>query len=563
MLYTFTHYATLYELYVGLLRGLIAVAVCLSMLISVDRLYKVFVYMKVQARTRLTGRKPEHEFSARPLPDPAAYSMVYPKVAVQLPMFNERAVCQAIIDSACEMHWPSDRFCVQVLDDSTCKVTRQLVDEKAAEWAERGIKCEVVRRTNRQGYKAGALKDGLDMLADYDYIAIFDADFKPEPDFLMQTVPYLIDNPEVGYVQARWVFANPDESYLTKAQEISLNFHCKCEQFVHFASGSFFNFNGTAGVWRRKTIVTVGGWKSRTTVEDMDLSLRTYVNGWKAVYLSDTTCMNELPASFFAFRKQQHRWTCGPVQLWRRCAGDIWNSSLPMSAKLELLVLYFGIRKFATHWVSLGFFCTLVPLSVFTPEVNIPLWALVHLPVVVTITTAVFTPKGWLHCILYVLFENAMGIVKLWAVIAGVLDLKQAQEWVVTTKLGSSDKRPGTGAGAPAPVLRFYASEMLMSTFVLTAAFYGIFSVNKWSFSIFLTLQGLVFFAFAFNMVDCGGILGGRLGNNVNMHAASLKKAKAAADSYKASSTKGNMVSAARNLSLNGAALKPAYSSIL
>ncbi|KAK9837515.1 hypothetical protein WJX81_008081 [Elliptochloris bilobata] len=525
----FSH-RTAYKIYVDLLRAAVAVAITLSLLVSIDRIYKVLTYLKIRAKTWITGRRPEHSFAARSLPDPVQFSSAYPRVAVQLPMFNEKAVCQAIIDSACEMAWPRERFCVQVLDDSTCKATRALVDDKVLEWKERGVNVECIRRTNRQGYKAGALKEGLDLLVDYDFVAIFDADFKPEPDFLTQTVPYLIDNPEVGYVQTRWVFVNPDESYLTKAQEISLNFHCKCEQFVHFATGSFFNFNGTAGVWRRKTIQTVGGWQSRTTVEDMDLSLRAYINGWKAIYLTDTTCTNELPASFFAYRKQQHRWTCGPVQLWCRCAADIWRSALPLTTKLELLVLYFGLRKFATHWVSLGFFCTLVPLTVFTPEVNIPLWALVHFPVIVTITTAMFTPKGWLHCILYVLFENAMGIVKLWACVAGILDLKQANEWVVTTKLGSSDKRPGTGAAPAVRDCKMYLNEMMMSTFVLTAAFYGIFSVNKWSFSIFLTLQGLVFMAFGFNLVDCGGLLGQRLGKNIDYAAMrSLKKAKSAA----------------------------------
>ena len=334
--------------------------------------------------------------------------------------------------------------------------------------------------------------------------------------------------PQVGYVQSRWTFANPDESYLTKAQEISLNFHVKCEQFVHFAEGSFFNFNGTAGVWRRKTIVTVGGWQSRTTVEDMDLSLRTYVNGWKAVYLTEVTCINELPAQFFAYRKQQHRWTCGPIQLWLKASKDIWASSLPLSSKLNLICCYFGVRKFATHWVSLGFFCTLVPLSVFEPEVNIPLWALVHLPVVVTVTTAIFTPKGWLHCILYVLFENAMGIVKLGAVVAGMLDLKHANEWVVTTKLGSSDKRPGTQAAAPARQCRVYPQEAAMAAFVLVAALYAMVSADKWSFAVFLTLQGLVFLAFGFNLIDAGNFLGQRLGAN-NPPTSAAKKAAAKA----------------------------------
>jgi beta-mannan synthase len=283
---------------------------------------------------------------------------------------------------------------------------------------------------------------------------------------------------QVGYVQSRWVFTNPQESYLTKAQEVSLNYHMRCEQYTHSATGSFFNFNGTAGVWRRACIDSAGGWLSRTTVEDMDLSLRAYLKGWRAIFLQDVTCLNEvtpaegvcgaaprllrsrlrsrlraaaraaafpppwsrallavlaapsrpparhpsplqLPASFFAFRKQQHRWTCGPVQLWYRAARDIWRSPLPPPRKLELVLLYFGVRKVATHFVALGFFCTLVPLAAFTPEVAIPTWVLVHLPVVVTVSTAGFTPRGWVYSILYVLFENAMGLVKLWAVVTG------------------------------------------------------------------------------------------------------------------------------------------------
>lgn len=429
-------------------------------------------------------------------------------------MFNERAVCQAIIDCCCELEWPSSRFLVQVLDDSTDKVTRELVDEKVMEWRERGVQIECRRRTNRQGYKAGAMKEGMEILATggYQYVAVFDADFKPEPDFLLKTVPYLEGNPKVGYVQTRWVFTNPDESYLTKAQEVSLNYHMKCEQYSHSAAGSFFNFNGTAGVWRRACIESAGGWNSRTTVEDMDLSLRAYVKGWKAIFLDDVTCLNELPASFFAFRKQQHRWTCGPVQLWLRTWRDIAAAPIPFPRKVELLVMYFGVRKCSTHFVALGFFCTLVPLTMYTPDVTIPMWVLVHLPVTVTLTTACFTPRGWVYSILYVLFENAMSLVKLWAVVTGLFDLQRAQEWVVTTKLGSSDKRPGTfGSASFAPSCKAYGGELVMGLFLMTAGMWGLFSGHHWGMATYFLLQGCVFFAFGFNMVDTGGILGGRL----------------------------------------------------
>lgn len=455
-----------------------------------------------------------HDDSSDSLPP----STTFPQVAIQLPMFNERAVCQAIIDCCAELHWPPQRLKIQVLDDSTDTVTRQLVDDKVLEWAERGLDIECLRRTNRQGYKAGAMKEGMDLLIaqGYAYVAVFDADFKPEPGFLYQTIPYLEGNPEIGYVQSRWVFTNPQESYLTKAQEVSLNYHMKCEQYTHSAAGSFFNFNGTAGVWRCACIETSGGWLSRTTVEDMDLSLRAYLRGWKAVFLEDVTCLNELPASFFAYRKQQHRWTCGPIQLWSKASRDIWASRLPLIRKAELIVMYFGVRKCFTHFVSLGFFCTLVPLCMFTPEVTMPTWALVHVPVTVTLTTAAFTPRGWIYSILYVLFENAMGTVKLWAVVTGILDLQRAQEWVVTTKLGSSDKRPGaTGASVPLPSCRMYPNELFYGVFLLVSGAWGLFSGARLGMAIYLLVQGMVFLAFGVNAVDAGGLLGGRLGEDV------------------------------------------------
>ncbi|PSC71384.1 glycosyltransferase family 2 [Micractinium conductrix] len=508
--------ALAYAWYVAALGLAVRLAVLLSLLVSADRILNVTKYAFIRARARLTGRLPKDSWFCAPLPRDAED---HPMVAVQLPMFNERAVCQAIIDSCAELEWPAQRLKIQVLDDSTDALTRELVDEKVLEWRERGINVECIRRTNRQGYKAGAMKEGMDLLAKegYEFVCVFDADFKPDASFLQKTVPYLMGNPEVGYVQTRWVFTNPQESYLTKAQEVSLNYHMRCEQYTHSASRSFFNFNGTAGVWRLACIENAGGWNARTTVEDMDLSLRAYIKGWKAIFLDDVTCLNELPASFFAYRKQQHRWTCGPIQLWAKASADVWASRLPFLRKLELVVAYFGVRKCATHFVSLGFFCTLVPLTVFTPEVHIPAWALVHVPVAVTLSTAWFTDKGWIYSILYVLFENAMGTVKLWAVVTGLLDLQRAQEWVVTTKLGSSDKRPGTASASVAvPSCRLYMNELAFALFTWVAGFYALFArTTHLGLAIYLVVQGFVFLSFAFNWVDAGGLLGGRLDDDI------------------------------------------------
>ena len=290
-----------------------------------------------------------------------------------------------------------------------------------------------------------------------------------------------------------------------QAQEISLNYHMKCEQWIHFVSGSFFNFNGTAGIWRKQTIEDVGGWNARTTVEDMDLSLRTYVAGWRAVFAKDICVLNELPSSFFAYRKQQHRWTCGPVQLWKRTSHAIWTSNLPWLRKLEINFLFFMLRKTSNHFVAFGL-CFLVPLTVFSPEVckvhvacqkcemcvqvSIPLWALVHLPVAVTLTASPFTRRGWIHSVVHVLFENAMGVVKLWAVLNGLFDLRRAHEWIVTAKTGTSDKRPAFSLAAFRSC-RAYVAEFLIGVFFTTATFYSIFCVHRWTFAIFLGLQGM------------------------------------------------------------------------
>ena len=289
-----------YPVYVTLLQAVIAILVALSVLVSLDRVTCILKYCWIRAKAYVTGKLPQNSWNFQPLPhDPTKF----PAVAIQLPMFNERAVCQAIIDCCCEMNWEPSKFHVQVLDDSTDSKTRELVDERVMIWKERGISISCLRRTNRQGYKAGAMKEGMDILSrqGYKYVAVFDADFKPEPDFLMRTIPYLQGNPNVGYVQTRWVFTNPDESYLTKAQEVSLNYHMNCEQYTHSATGSFFNFNGTAGIWRLHCIEDAGGWNSRTTVEDMDLSLRAYIKGWKAIFLHDVTCLNEVCVLIICF----------------------------------------------------------------------------------------------------------------------------------------------------------------------------------------------------------------------------------------------------------------------
>ena len=234
-----------------------------SAMVAADRLYHYYVafYWKYLSKV-----KPEDLYSHAPLPDMDALPEAYPRVVVQLPMFNEREVCRQVIDAACEMEWPRSRLLVQVLDDSTDEIARERIQEAVAGWREAGVNIAYRWRSNREGYKAGAMSEAMADIAEYDHCAIFDADFHPDSDFLLKTIPYLVDNPDVGFVQARWVYANGSESLLTRVQEIGLNYHIKCEQVARFASGAFFNFNGTAGVWRRACIEKAGGWNNRTTV---------------------------------------------------------------------------------------------------------------------------------------------------------------------------------------------------------------------------------------------------------------------------------------------------------
>jgi len=486
---------TLYGVYVIFLQTMIYTAGLMTLLVATDR----FVHTALAIYYRKFARKPpEAKYKAEELPDMALYAGAYPMVVVQLPMFNETEVCEEAIDYACQLEWPTSRLKVQVMDDSTDELTRQLVDDKVLEWQERGFIIECLRRDNREGYKGGAMKQAMDEghLDGYEFAAVFDADFRPDRDFLLKTVPYLNDNPKIGFVQARWTFTNSQASFLTRVQELSLNYHVKCEQYARFATGAFFNFNGTAGVWRLKCIEDSGGWNGRTTVEDMDLSLRCYLNGWRFIFLYDVECLNELPSSFYAYRKQQHRWSCGPMQLWRQAMSSVWKSEIPLWQKLYLNIFFFGSRMFATHFIALVFYCTIVPLSLFVPEVHIPYSILVYVPAIVTLSTAAFTPESWYRCVVYVLFENAMSVVKLGAVVSGLLELKNAHEWVVTTKKGTSK------FGSNTQLRCMYVRELVMSIFVLTSAFFGLFMEHKWDFTVFLFFQGLVFLAFGLNMVD-------------------------------------------------------------
>ncbi len=256
----------------------------------------------------------------------------YPFVTVQAPVFNERFVVERLIDAMAALRWPRNKLQIQIIDDSTDDSVG-IAAARIAYHRSRGVNIVHVCRGDRKGYKAGALQAAM-ASADGEYIAIFDADFMPHADFLERTVPEFGD-PTVGMVQTRWRYLNRNSNLLTRVQAIILDAHFGLEQVVRHASGAFFNFNGTAGIWRRKTIESAGGWRADTLTEDLDLSYRAQMKGWKFVYREDIDCPSELPIDMTAFKTQQHRWAKGAIEVMKKMLGSLWKSDAPTHAKVE------------------------------------------------------------------------------------------------------------------------------------------------------------------------------------------------------------------------------------
>jgi cellulose synthase/poly-beta-1,6-N-acetylglucosamine synthase-like glycosyltransferase len=255
-----------------------------------------------------------------------------PVVTIQLPLYNEMYVADRLIEAVCRIDYPRDCFEIQVLDDSTDE-TRQIAELATRRFAAQGIDIKYIHRTDRTGYKAGALEAGMET-ARGEFIGIFDADFIPTPDFLTRLMPHFVDA-GVGMVQARWGHINQDYSLLTKIQSILLDGHFVLEHGGRNRGGRFFNFNGTAGIWRRTAIVDAGGWQHDTLTEDLDLSYRAQLRGWRFVFVSDVIAPAEVPVEMNAFKSQQHRWAKGSVQTCMKLLPQILGADLPLGVKVE------------------------------------------------------------------------------------------------------------------------------------------------------------------------------------------------------------------------------------
>ncbi|KAL8225444.1 hypothetical protein R6Q57_018001 [Mikania cordata] len=450
----------------------------------------------------------------------------FPMVLVQIPMCNEKEVYQQSIGAVCNLNWPKSKILIQVLDDSDDPTTQLLIKDEVHKWKNEGVNIVYRHRVIRDGYKAGNLKSAMNCsyVKDYEFVAIFDADFQPNPDFLVKTVPHFKDNEELGLVQARWSFVNKDENLLTRLQHVNLAFHFEVEQQVNGIFLNFFGFNGTAGVWRIKALEDSGGWLERTTVEDMDIAVRAHLHGWKMIFLNDVECQCELPESYEAYRKQQHRWHSGPMQLFRLCLPDIIKSKISIWKKANIIFLFFLLRKLILPFYSFTLFCIILPMTMFVPEATLPAWVVCYIPATMSFLNILPSPKSFPFLVPYLLFENTMSVTKFNAMISGLFQLGSAYEWVVTKKSGRSSEgdllsltepavSPPNRAGSEPDLEkvketkmkkkkhnRIYTKELMLAFLLLTASARSLLSAQGIHFY-FLLFQGLSFLLVGFDLI--------------------------------------------------------------
>lgn len=352
------------------------------------------------------------------VPPPPPPVTNWPRVTVQLPIFNERYVIERLTEAVARFDYPRELLDVQVLDDSTDEtqeVARACVERHAAQ----GMPITYIHRTNREGYKAGALENGL-KTARGEFVAIFDADFIPEPDFLRRTIPYFL-NPDggenIGMVQTRWTYLNSDYSLLTNVETILLDGHFVVEHGARSRRGTFFNFNGTAGVWRRKVIDDAGGWQHDTLTEDTDLSYRAQLKGWKFLYLPQIECASELPVDMNGFKSQQARWAKGLMQTAKKILPQVFKADVPWHVKAEA---FFHLTANISYPLMIVLSTMLLPVMIVRFQQGWFQMLLIDLPLFLASTCSISSfylvaqrelrPKTWWRTFLYMPFVMATGI---------------------------------------------------------------------------------------------------------------------------------------------------------
>ena len=339
---------------------------------------------------------------------------VLPRVTVQLPIFNEQYVIDRLIEACCRLDYPADRLEIQVLDDSTDE-TQGVASRIVESYRALGHNIVYLHRTNRHGYKAGALDAGLKQ-ASGELVAIFDADFVPPPDWLMQVVHHFAD-PRVGMAQTRWTHLNRDYSFLTQVEGILLDGHFVLEHGGRSRAGVFFNFNGTAGMWRRTAIQEAGGWQHDTLTEDTDLSYRAQLKGWQFRYLQHVECPAELPIEMTAFKTQQARWAKGLIQTSKKILPRVFRSDLSFHAKLEA---FYHLTANISYPLMVVLSMLLMPAMVIRFYQGWFQMLLIDVPLFMASTFSISSfylvsqkelyPRSWLKTFLYLPFLMSLGI---------------------------------------------------------------------------------------------------------------------------------------------------------
>src|ERR1700742_4577194 len=349
----------------------------------------------------------------RAITEPPSRFAELPSITLQLPIFNEQYVIDRLIDACCRLEYPSDRLEIQVLDDSTDE-TQEVASDLVERYRSLGHKIVYLHRTDRYGYKAGALDVGLKQ-ASGELVAIFDADFVPPPEWLMQVVHHFAE-PRIGMVQTRWTHLNRDYSFLTQVEAILLDGHFVLEHGGRSRAGVFFNFNGTAGMWRKCTIGEAGGWQHDTLTEDTDLSYRAQLKGWHFKYLQDVECPAELPIEMTAFKTQQARWAKGLIQTGKKILPRVLKSDAPWHTKLEA---WYHLTANISYPLMIVLSVLLMPAMIIRSWQGYIQMLLIDFPLFIASTMSVSTfymvsqkelyPKSWYKSIVYVPFVMALG----------------------------------------------------------------------------------------------------------------------------------------------------------
>jgi len=443
-------------------------------------------------------------------PNPNSHFDELPLVTVQLPIFNEQFVIDRLIEAVCAMDYPREKLEIQVLDDSTDE-TQQVAADIVARYASLGNPIVYIHRTNRYGYKAGALDAGL-KVAKGEFVAIFDADFVPPHDWLMRVIHHFAE-PAIGMVQTRWTHLNRDYSMLTQIEAILLDGHFVIEHGARYRSGDFFNFNGTAGIWRIQAISDGGGWQHDTLTEDTDLSYRSQIAGWKFKYLPHVECPSELPIEMSAFKTQQARWAKGLIQTSIKVLPQIFRSDVPRRIKVEAVYhltanLSYPLMVVMSALLMPAMICRFYQGWFQMLLIDVPLFTASSLSIAVfyVVSQRELFPKSWMKTFLYLPFLMALGIgltvTNTKAVMEALFGMKSA--FVRTPKYRVAKKGEKSQAAkyrkrlVLAPwievFLGFYFLAAIIYTFTnhnyFTAPFLILFVIGYWYTGFMSLLQG-------------------------------------------------------------------------